>query len=88
MANITECDGCGIRIGNGLRERPLGMSGQVRPEMPGAITAFGDFHWCESCAAIACAAVRETRRVTPGDEERIREAMAEAADYPGRIVTR
>jgi hypothetical protein len=84
MANIIECDGCGARISAG---HPLGMSGRVEPAMPGGPGQDGNFWWCETCAAIACAAVRGARRV-PSDEERIREAMAGAEDHPGRIITR
>ena len=91
MTFITKCDGCGTRIGPDAR---LGMSGRVEPafaaRQPGSPAgSYGDFHWCEHCAAVACAAVRASRHVpAPSDEERIREAKAEAEDHPGRIITR
>jgi len=85
MANITECDSCHVRIGDGPDQRPLGMEGRTTGNygLPP-----GDFHWCRGCAAVACKAVYTVRPAdAQAEEDRIRAAMAEAQDHPGRVVT-
>lgn len=85
MANIIECDGCGIRIGDAGGQRPLGMSGYTT----GAYgLPAGDFHWCRGCAAIASKAVYASRPTDAATEEEcIRTGLAEAMKHPGRTVT-
>jgi hypothetical protein len=86
MASITECDGCHIRIGDGGDERPLGMEGRTTGNygLPPGV-----FHWCRGCAAIACKAVYASRPAdAQSEEDLICEAMTEAQEHPGRIITR
>ena len=86
MTFITTCDGCGIRIGDGQDQRPPGMEGHTAgtyglPE--------GTFHWCRGCAGIASKAVYAARPADVSAEETlIREAMTEARENPGKIITR
>lgn len=86
MANITECDSCHSRIGNGPGELPPGMEGHTA----GAYgLPPGPFHWCQGCAAIASKAVYAIKASDAQDEvSRIRDMIAEAQEHPGRIVTR
>ena len=78
MVNIIECDGCGARMGE---EMPyLGISGHSKDE---------DFQWCGECAEAAREVIAQrTGAQIPEVESRIREAMTEAQEHPGRIVTR
>lgn len=50
--------------------------------------AAAEAHNRQVIAQALAAAMQAPRSDPPSDEDRIREAMAEASDYPGRIVTR
>jgi len=85
MTFITKCDGCGIQIGSGPDQRPLGIEGHTtgiygRPA--------GDLHWCRGCAAIASKAVYRAQPTDAQAEvELIRRGMTEAKENPGKTVT-
>jgi hypothetical protein len=86
MANITECDGCGTRIGSGPGERAPGIEGNSRGRT-GVVS--GVFHWCQGCAQIACKAVHEARpEDAQAEAAKIQDMMAEAMEHPGRVITR
>lgn len=87
MSFITECNGCGTRIGNSPGEQPPGIEGQAHGGNYGLPP--GAFHWCLGCAGIACKAVYAARPADAQSEaDKIRDMMAEAQEHPGRIITR
>jgi hypothetical protein len=86
MANITECDGCGTRIGFGPGERPPCISGQTEGTYG---LAPGPFHWCIGCGGIAAKAVYEARpEDSQSETDKIAGMMAEAQEHPGRVIRR
>ena len=66
-----------------LLDPPSADDGLDYRRIPGA-----EAHNRTVIARALAAALEVPAPAEPSDEDRIREAMAEASDYPGRIVTR
>jgi hypothetical protein len=80
MTILFECDGCGALLRDSPGNEPgSGLCGRGDGR---------DVFWCNDCTQAALAAVAGRRAEAVTDEDRIREAMTEATNNPGKLITR